>query len=133
MSLRVYGQVGSLGEVLSEQAIGVLIGTTLPRTLRIAEVDIDVGCLAKPSMIREFLAPVPGQGFIQLGRELLRLRDERGNHCPGFLVGDLRQHHVTRMTFDQGRNVAVLRSRQEIAFPVTWHRPIFNRGRSLTD
>ncbi len=68
MSLRVYGQVGSLGEVLSEQAIGVLIGTTLPRALRITEVDIDVGRQAKPSMIREFLAPVPGQGFVKLGR-----------------------------------------------------------------
>ena len=67
MSLRVYGQVGSLGEVLSEQTIGVLIGTPLPRTLRIAEVDIDVGRQAKSSMIREFLTPVPSQGFVQLG------------------------------------------------------------------
>ena len=37
------------------------------------------------------------------------------------------------MTFNQGRNVAVLRSRQEIAFPMTRHRPIFNRRRPLTD
>ncbi len=51
MSLRVHRQVGSLGEVLSEQAIGVLVGTALPRTLRIAEVHIDVGRQAKPPMI----------------------------------------------------------------------------------
>ena len=38
-----------------------------------------------------------------------------------------------RLTFDQGRDVAVLRSRQQITFPVTRHRPIFDRGRALTD
>jgi len=43
MSLGVYRQVGSLGEVLSEQTVGVLVGTPLPRTARVAEVNIDVG------------------------------------------------------------------------------------------
>lgn len=65
---RVYRQVSSLGEVLFEQAIRVLIGSALPRTLRIAEVDIDIGRQAKPAMIREFLATVPSQGFIQFSR-----------------------------------------------------------------
>ena len=65
MSLRVHRQVGSFGEVLSEQAVGVLVGTPLPRTSRITEVDIDVRRQAKTAMIREFLAAVPGQGFKQ--------------------------------------------------------------------
>ncbi len=63
MGLRVYRQVGSLGEVLSEQAVGVLVGTALPRAARVAEVNIDVRRQAKAAMIREFLAAVPGQGF----------------------------------------------------------------------
>ena len=109
------------------------MGTPLPRALRITEVDIDVGRQAEPAMVREFLAPVPGQGLVELGRQLPRLPDERGYHCQGFLVGNLYQHHVTRLTFDQGRDVAVLRSRQQITFPVTRHRPIFDRGRALTD
>jgi hypothetical protein len=37
------------------------------------------------------------------------------------------------MTFNQGRNVAVLRSCDEVAFPMPRHRPILNRRRSLTD
>ncbi len=61
MSLRVYRQVGSLGEVLSEQTIGILVGTALPRTSRVAEVNIDVRRQAKAAMIREFLAAVPRQ------------------------------------------------------------------------
>ena len=68
MRLRVYRQVGALGEVLSEQAVGVLVGSALPRTSRVTEVNIDVGRQAKPPMIREFLAPIPGQRFVQLGR-----------------------------------------------------------------
>src|ERR1700687_5140215 len=66
MGLRVHRQVGSLRKVLSQQTVGVLIGSALPRTLRITEVNVDVGCQRKSSMIRKFLAPVPGQGLIQL-------------------------------------------------------------------
>src|SRR5260370_20180748 len=43
MGLRVHRQVGSLRKILSQQAIGVLIGTALPPTLRIAEVNVDGG------------------------------------------------------------------------------------------
>jgi len=68
MSLRVYRQIGSLGEILSQQAIGVLIGTPLPRASRIAEVNINVGRQAKSLMIRQFLALVPGQRFIEFAR-----------------------------------------------------------------
>ena len=66
MSLRVHRQVGAFQKVLSQQTIGVLIGPALPRALRIAEVNIDVGRQRKSSMIRKFLAPVPSQRFIQL-------------------------------------------------------------------
>src|ERR1019366_5358702 len=41
IGLRVHRQVGSLRKVLSQQTVGVLIGTALPRTLRIAEVNVD--------------------------------------------------------------------------------------------
>src|ERR1017187_6471619 len=41
IGLRVHRQVGSLRKVLSQQTVGVLIGTALPRTLRIAEVNLD--------------------------------------------------------------------------------------------
>src|SRR5664280_1914629 len=133
IGLRVRRQVGSLRKVLSQQTIGVLVGPALPRTLRIAEVNVDIGRQRKSSMIRKLLAPVPGQRLIQLTRQHFRLLDERGNNRLGVLIGYLHQHHVTGMTFDQGRDVAVPRPGQEIALPMTRHRPIFNRCRSLTD
>src|ERR1017187_7910772 len=66
MGLRVHRQVGSLGKILSQQTVGVLIGSALPRALWITEVDVDIGRQRKSSMIRKFLAPVPGQRLIQL-------------------------------------------------------------------
>src|SRR5664279_5309835 len=68
VGLRVRRQVGSLREVLPQQTIGVLVRAALPRTLRIAEVNGDVGRQCKSPMIRQFLAPVPGQRLVQLTR-----------------------------------------------------------------
>src|ERR1700730_14863522 len=64
MGLLMHRQVGALRKSLSKQAIGILVRAALPRTLRIAKIDVDFGRQRKATMIRKFLAPVPGQGFI---------------------------------------------------------------------
>src|SRR5258705_3983178 len=66
IGLRVTRQVGALRKVLSQQAIGILVRPALPRALRIAKIHVDFGRQRKATMIRKFLAPVPGQGLIQL-------------------------------------------------------------------
>jgi len=71
----MHRQVGALWKVLSQQAIGILVRPALPRALRVAKIDIDVGCHSKAPMIRQFLPPVPGQGLVQLFWQLLRLLD----------------------------------------------------------
>lgn len=40
--LVVDGDVGALGEVLAQKAIGILIRPTLPGLVRVAEIDLDV-------------------------------------------------------------------------------------------
>jgi hypothetical protein len=60
IGLRVHRQIGALWKVLSQQAVGVLIRAALPRALRIAKIDVDVGRQRKAMMIREFLSSVPG-------------------------------------------------------------------------
>jgi len=69
-------QVGSFWKVLSEQPIGVLVGASLPWTLRIAEVDINIGCQCEPLVVSEFLAPIPGQGFVELAWQFMGLIDQ---------------------------------------------------------
>src|SRR5258705_1065403 len=65
IGLRVHRQVGALREVLSQQAIGVLVRPALPRALRIAKIDVDFSRQRKATMIRKFLSPVPGPGPVQ--------------------------------------------------------------------
>src|SRR5258705_5727196 len=43
IGLRVDRQVGALRKVLSQQTVGVLIRPALPRALRIAKINVDVG------------------------------------------------------------------------------------------
>src|SRR5258708_38637400 len=42
MGLRAHRQVGSFRKILSQHAIGALVGTSLPRTLRIPKATTDV-------------------------------------------------------------------------------------------
>lgn len=41
--LRLVGEIGSLGEVLSQQPVRVLVRTALPGILRVTKVDLDIG------------------------------------------------------------------------------------------
>lgn len=61
MGLAEGREIDALGQVLAEQAVGILVGSALPRALGIAEVDLGIGGKGEASMIGEFLAPVPGQ------------------------------------------------------------------------
>src|SRR5258707_7369396 len=64
IGLRVNRQVGALRKVLSQQAIGVLVRPALPRALRIAKINGDVCRQREASVVRKFLATVPGQRLI---------------------------------------------------------------------
>ena len=61
-------EVHSLREVLSQETVGILIRTTLPRAPRVTEEDLDVGIQTEALMIRHFLAPVPGQRLVEFPR-----------------------------------------------------------------
>src|SRR3954451_2300434 len=60
MGLRMHRQVGALWKVLPQQAIRILVRAALPRTLRITKIDVDFGRQRKATVLRKFLAPVPG-------------------------------------------------------------------------
>src|SRR5262249_24431995 len=55
-------EIGSSREVLSQQAVGVLVAATLPWTARITEVNLHVGCNREAFVARHLLALVPRQG-----------------------------------------------------------------------
>ena len=57
----VPAQVSALGEVLAEQAVGVLIGPALPRAMRVTEVDRQLYVEAELRMLSHLCALVPGE------------------------------------------------------------------------
>lgn len=62
-------QVGALGKVLAEEAIGVLVRPPLPRALRIAEVDRQARVDVELGVRCEFRALIPRQGAAELRRQ----------------------------------------------------------------
>ena len=54
-------QVHSLGEVLPEQDVGIFVGTTLPGTLWITEVNLDFGVQGEAFVICHLFAAIPGE------------------------------------------------------------------------
>ena len=59
-------QVGAFGEVLAQQAVGVLVRTSLPGRMRIAEVDGETGVDAELDVLGHFCSLVPGERSAEL-------------------------------------------------------------------
>src|SRR4029077_4101970 len=58
---RIGRQVGASAEVLSQQQIGVFVRAALPRTLRIAEVDLDVRGYREGLVLGHLQSAIPRQ------------------------------------------------------------------------
>src|SRR5438105_15549730 len=69
-SLDLFGgparEVGAFGEVLAQQAVGVLVRPALPGAVRVGEVDRDAGLDPEHGVGGQFLSSVPGQRSAQL-------------------------------------------------------------------
>ena len=59
--LWMQGKVGSLGELLTQQTVGIFIRSALPGALRVTEVNLHVGRDCKVLVIGHFFAAIPGQ------------------------------------------------------------------------
>ena len=65
----VHAQVRPLRKVLAQQPIGVLVCPSLPRTVRIAEVDLNASLNPQLGMLAQLCSLVPGQRSPQLLRQ----------------------------------------------------------------
>ena len=77
-------QIGALGKVLAEQAVGVLVAAPLPGAVGVAEVDRQAGLDGEPDVFGHLLATVPGQAPAKLGWQGQDLRSQalRGRPRP---------------------------------------------------
>src|SRR5260370_41984271 len=67
----VLAEVGAFGEVLAQQAVGVLVGAALPGAGRGAEIDLEAGGHLDLEGVPHLLARVPGQRLPDEPRQLL--------------------------------------------------------------
>jgi transposase len=133
ITLAVANQVCPFGEVLTQQPVGVFIAASLPRTLRIAEVNIYVRGHRESFVVGKFRPAIPGQRRHQPSRQMLHLPDQGINHALGILARDLDQHHKSRLAFDQRGDVTVLPAGEEIALPMSRYRSVLYLARPLSD
>src|SRR5579872_805459 len=59
--LRITRQVGSLRKVLSQEPVRVFVGATLPRALRITEIDFHIGGHREALVLGHLQSAIPGQ------------------------------------------------------------------------
>jgi hypothetical protein len=55
-------KIGSLGEILSKQSVGVLVDAPLPRAMRVGEVDLHAGVGRELLVLGHLAALVVGHG-----------------------------------------------------------------------
>ena len=67
VELRMDGQVGALGQVLAQEAVGVLVAAALPGAVGVAEEHRDAGGHAEPGVAGHLGALVPGQRPVAAG------------------------------------------------------------------
>src|ERR1700674_1872185 len=98
----MHTEVGALGEVLAEQAVGVLVGASLPRACRVAEVNLYAGRHLDLKVVAHLVALVPGQGLPDELGPFLSRRDH------GLLdlerpvsVGQVQKHDEASRSLDQ--------------------------------
>ena len=151
LSRGVPADVRTFGKVLPQQPVGVLVGSTLPRTLWIAEVNFQSGVDAKLSMLGQLRPLVPGQRSSQLCWQHLDLL--RNGVADGFGAAasqgrpilnpgsrymprhpwQMQQQRESRGALDQRTDCRAVEADDHVALPVTWHGAVRSFGRALTD
>jgi hypothetical protein len=81
--LGIAGQIGPLGNVLAQQTIGILIGLTLPRTMRVGKEHSDGQPLSQTFVLGHLFASIVGQGFPQRDRDVPQLLRKPAPHVTG--------------------------------------------------
>jgi hypothetical protein len=130
LSLGVAGQAGSFGQVLTQQAMGMLIAPTLPEAVRIGKENLDGQTVRQPLMFHHLFAPIVGQRVPQRSRDTSELPGE-------VRTGGLRAVHAGQQTqprrpFHQSAHSRAIASTfQYVAFPLARPGPGGNLGGSF--
>src|SRR5580698_10555709 len=99
LGLRVAGKVGSLRQVLSQQAVGVFVRSSLPGAVRITEVNFHIRGYREGFVFGSFQSTTPGQRPPQGCWQPANLPAQRGDNRSRVFASHLDQGSKTRMSF----------------------------------
>ena len=68
-------KIRTLGEVLSDQAVCIFIGPTLPGRLRISKIYLGIQSLSNRDMLSEFFAVVTGNSYCLVHKWVKQIND----------------------------------------------------------
>ena len=126
LDLSETGEVCSLGEILPEQAVGVLVYAALPRPVRVGEVDLYAGHLGEPFVLSHFTPPIVGRGQTPLRVDAVE-HGSKSSHCrSGSCMIHLCQCDQERGSLNQGANGRrIARTLDQITLPMARHDAVF--------
>lgn len=113
-------QVGFLGQVLPEEAVGILVGASLPGTVGIGEVDVGLEEFFEMFERGKFFSVVHGQGADESRGHILEGGRDGLVDGAGFEIGDGRRHENACLAFDECDDASfVVRAVNGVALPVS--------------
>ena len=132
--LAIDRQVRALGQILTQQAVGVLAGAALPGAMRVAEINAHAGVGRQVGMPCHLLALVVGQALaqrrtdgIELGREARQRRGSSG-------IFHAREQHQAAGALDQHTDCGLVASAlDEVTFLMARHDTILDFRRAHVD
>ena len=130
------GEVGAFREILSRQAVGVLVGTTFPRPPGVGEEHAVAEQVRDVGVAGHFRTLVPGQVEASLVGDLgLEELGERSQQCFGAVtIGKMDELDDSAVAINQGADRRrVVATSDEVAFPVADPEAFLHDDGSLID
>ena len=97
------GQFHALGQVLADQAIGVLVGAALPGAIGVAEIDVHPQCFGELLVQGHLSAAVVGESLAHAARDRAQSSVEARQDTVRFGVVQFDQPHESRGSFHPTR------------------------------
>ena len=120
------------GQELTQQAVGILIASTLPRRVGICEPDVHVQSVHQLGVARHLATAVVGHARPHRSRKLLQLAAEAFQRSVCCAAIHLAQDHETGLSLDQRSNTrAVERTLDQIALPMPRYQSLSHFLRAM--
>jgi len=132
--MAVDAEIGALGQVFADQAVGVFVGSALPWGVWVAEVDINTKALREDLVQGHLGALVVGQGLAQGLGDGLQAVGEAVEDGAGVGAVDLGEHEEAAGSLDEGAHGRLIAcALDEVALPVARHDACADLGRTQGD